>query len=331
MTRDYPLWSVRLLLALLMAFGSEIILWASPTTYGALDWAVRLLAYPLLATLMLDLAQRYRIRDGYDAMVLIAGTSLVQGLLINPRVSWQVLPDSLLTHIIGSQALVLLIVWAVFLAWLRGDRRKYALYQLVAGLWLGMYWGFIMRWQPELRDAFVLIPLTDLLFIAGVPFALIVSFYGLLTASFADDLHADHLLLTPIGWGVALMGIIVIFLLQTIQGAITASAFLLTVALLALCWLILWLRRDVHETSLLEQYLPVTRQFPLWSVLMMLVFAGALMLAYRAPLVTDLAFINQLWLMEIGSFAVGILWLPLVATVIATRAIDRSMRQGWTL
>jgi hypothetical protein len=60
-------------------------------------------------------------------------------------------------------------------------------------------------------------------------------------------------------------------------------------------------------------------------------FATAVYLSYSMPLITDVAFVNQLWLMELGSVAVGILWLPIVATVIATRAMDRYMREGWTL
>ncbi len=329
--RGFGVWTVRLLLGALFLFGSEIILWTNPLEHSALDWFLRIVGYLLIATLTLDIAERYRIRDGYDAMVLLAGTAILHALLINPQISWQNFPDSLLTRIIGADALMQLIVWAVFLAWMRGDIRKYALYQAVAGLWVGIYWGFWMRWTPELRGTFPDIPLSQMAMIAGVVFVGIVVFYYAVTSQFAKDIRSTDLMLTPLEWGIALVIMIALFLAQVAFGYVSVGIFFVTVLLLALCWLILWLRRDAEEDTMLSLFLPLKIQAPWWILLMMVTFAGAVYLTYNAPLITDLAYINQLWLMEVGSFAVGILWLPLVASVIATRAIDIYMREGWTL
>ena len=329
--RGFGVWTVRLLLGALFLFGSEIILWTNPLEHSALDWFLRIVGYLLIATLTLDIAERYRIRDGYDAMVLLAGTAILHALLINPQISWQNFPDSLLTRIIGADALMQLIVWAVFLAWMRGDIRKYALYQAVAGLWVGIYWGFWMRWTPELRGTFPDIPLSQMAMIAGVALVGIVIFYYAVTSQFAKDIRSTDLMLTPLEWGIALVIMIGLFLAQVAFGYVSVGIFFVTILLLALCWLILWLRRDAEEDTMLSLFLPLKIQAPWWILLMIATFAGAVYLTYNAPLITDLAYINQLWLMEVGSFAVGILWLPLVASVIATRAIDIYMREGWTL
>jgi len=56
-------------------------------------------------------------------------------------------------------------------------------------------------------------------------------------------------------------------------------------------------------------------------------FLAACGLAYHLPL-TGNSQINQLWLMEVGFGAVGALWYPLVAAVLAFRAVDEQMRRG---
>lgn len=329
--RSLPIWTVRFLLAALFLFASEIILWTVPIEHSPLEWLIRGFGYLLLATLTLDIAQRYRIRDGFDAMILLAGTALISGLLINPLISWELVPDSLLIRIIGGDALVMLIMWGIFLAWMRGDVRKYWWQQAIGTVWLGIFWGFWMRWTPELNGTFEAIPLNQMFMITGITFTVIVLFYLLVIVQSGKNIEADDVMLTNLEWAIALLVMIVLFLVQAVQQNFGAGAFLVTALVLALCWLILWLRRDAEETSILDTHLPLKMQNPLWIILMMASFVVATYLSYHAPLITDLQYVNQLWLMEIGSFAVGILWLPIVASVIATRAVDRYMREGATI
>lgn len=329
--RSLPVWTVRLLLAALFLFGSDIILWANPLEHSVIDWLIRGIGYLLIAMLTLDVAQRYRIQNGFDAMALITATAVLYSLLVNPLIGWSDFPGTLLTRIIGGDALVMTIMWGIFLAWMRGDVRKYWIYQAIGTGWLGIYWGFWMRWTPELRGTFEAISLEQMYYIAGLLLTVIALFYGLVTAQFSKKLEADDVLLTPLEWLLALMLMIVLFLVQAVFQTISIGAVTVTILLLALCWLILWLRRDEDETSVMELHFPLKMQNPLWIILMMVSFVGAVYVTYNLPLIEDVAYINQLWLMEIGSFAVGILWLPIVATVIATRAIDRYMREGATL
>ena len=50
---------VRLLLAVLLAFGSEVLLWTNPTGRSVLEWLVLLPGYFVLSTALLDLMLRY--------------------------------------------------------------------------------------------------------------------------------------------------------------------------------------------------------------------------------------------------------------------------------
>jgi len=322
---------MRLLLAALLLFGSEIILW-TPPTHSSLDWILRGFGYLALATFTLDIAQRYLIRDGYDGMVLIAATALLHALLINPAVGWAEFPQTLLTRVMGGDALVQMILWGIFLAWLRGDIVKYGVYQAVGGLWLGIFWGFWMRWTPELRGTFEAVSLGQMALIAGSVFGLIVFVYYTITAQAPRQLDPDLFKLTPLEWLIWLLVVIILFLYQTLLGNITGSIFALTVILLMLCWLILWLRRDpVQDDHILTVHLPLRVQSPIWMVLLIVSFSGATYITFNLPLIDDVIYINQLWLMEIGSFGVGLLWLPLVASVIAVRSVDKMMREGWTV
>jgi hypothetical protein len=328
LTVSPPLWLLRLLLATLFFFGSEIVLWQNPLAYSPIEWLIRILGYPLLATLVLDIAQRYRLRDGYDAMVLLAGSALIHSLLINPSEGWADFLGSLLTRIIGAEALTQTILWGVFLALLRGDKRRYAIYSIFGMAWLGLFWGFWMRWTPELRGTFEAVPLETMFAYTGFLLVPIV-LYGVVKI-FAKDLTAPDLLLSPLEWAIALLLLICLFLYQAVIQAVGVGALVTVALIMMVLWAVLWFRRDAKQEAMMEKFLPLRPQAFFWLPLAAFVFAGATYLAYGLPRI-QAAFVDQLWLMEIGFFAVGLLWLPLVASVIAVRGFDRLMREGATL
>lgn len=319
------LWLLRLLLATLLFWGSEIVLWQNPLHYSALEWLIRLLGYPLLATLILDIAQRYRIRDAYDAMLLLAASALLASILINPSEGWADFLGTLLTRIIGAHALTQMILWGIFLCLLRGDIRRYGLYSIFGMAWLGLFWGFWMRWTPELRGSFEPVPL-ETMFIYAALFIMPIVLYWL-TRLFAKELTAPDLLLSPIEWAIAAIIMLCIFLYQAYIQAIGTGALITVALIMTVLWLTLWFRREARQESLMEKFLPLKPQAFYCVPLALLTFVGVTYLAYNLPRI-QAAFVDQLWLMEIGFFAVGLLWLPIVASVIAVRAFDRLMREG---
>jgi hypothetical protein len=328
LTVSPPLWLLRLLLATLLFFGSEIVLWQNPLVYSPIDLLIRIVGYPLLATLILDIAQRYRIRDGYDAMVVLAASALIHSLLINPSEGWADFLGSLLTRIIGAEALTQMILWGVFLTLLRGDVRRYAIYSIFGMAWHGLFWGFWMRWTPELRGSFEAVPLETMFLYAGFLLLPIV-LYGVVKL-FAKDITASDLLLSPLEWAIAAILLTSLFLYQAVIDAVGTGALVTVVIIMTVLWAVLWFRRDAKQESMLEKFLPLKPQAFFWLPLAALAFAGACYIAYGLPRI-QAAFVDQLWLMEFGFFGVGLLWLPIVATVIAVRGFDRLMREGATL
>lgn len=326
LNRSLSIWPLRFLLAALLLFGSEVLLWLNLPDYDLLDWLIRIIAYLVLSTLLIDIAVRYRIRDVYDSMVLFAGYALLHSLLIKPELGWQRIPDTLLTHIIGAEALTALLLWGVFLVFLRGDVRKYH-FLVIGGLfWLGFYWGTWMRWTPELRETFAAINLSQMFMYAGIIFAPVIVFYALSNISTKEHESKDYLL-SPLEWAIAGIILLLLFLYQAILGKITMIMLIITAILITLCWAILWSRREELQISLMEKHFPMKPLNPVWLILFIAVFVGATILAYKLPLV-PLGQFNQLWLMEIGFFGVGTLWLPLVSIVLAMRGMDRAMREG---
>lgn len=321
-------WLLRLLLGTMLFWGSEIVLWQNPLHYSPIEWLIRVVGYLLLATLILDIAQRYRIRDGYDAMVVLAASALLHSILINPGEGWADFLGSLLTRVIGAHALTQTILWGIFLALLRGDVRRYRIYPILGMGWLGLFWGFWMRWIPELRGSFEAIPLETMLLYALIFLIPIVLYW--LSRVFAKNVSAADLLLSPLEWAIAAILMIAVFIYQAAIAAIGTEAVVATFIIMVVLWLILWFRRDAKQDSMLEKFLPLQPQGLLYLPLALLSFMAVAYVAYGLPRI-QASVVDQLWLMEIGFFGVGLFWLPIVASVIAVRAFDRMMREGATL
>ncbi len=73
---------LRLLLAALLAFGSEIGVWTMPTTRSPLDWALLVIGYVALSALLLEIAARYRLRDIFGLMMLAGLYGMLNGLIL---------------------------------------------------------------------------------------------------------------------------------------------------------------------------------------------------------------------------------------------------------
>ena len=76
------IWFYRLLLAVLLLFGSEFLVWLNPFQRPLTDWLLLGVGYLALACLLLDLAVRFRLRNLYDVMVLAAIYGLLSSLLL---------------------------------------------------------------------------------------------------------------------------------------------------------------------------------------------------------------------------------------------------------
>jgi hypothetical protein len=130
---------LRLLMAALLLFGSEILLWIDPPARAFTDWLLLVVGYVALGALVLDLAARYRIRSVYDAMLVIAIYALCAGLLLNPQTALADFPRTFMTRVLGAHGLLGLEMFGLFLALTNGTGRRTRRLLPGSSLWVGFY------------------------------------------------------------------------------------------------------------------------------------------------------------------------------------------------
>ncbi len=318
-------WLLRLSLAALLLFGSDVLLWADIQTRPIEEWLLHGIGYVLLATLLLDVCVRYRIRDVYDGMAAVAIYALIAGLLITPQVSLADFPRTLISRTLGGHNLGAAVGFGIFLVLTAGHLPRYRRV-LVAGMaWTGFYWGTWMRWTPVFSPLFTqAVDLLTMFFYAAVPVAFGLLFFTLARQIKASITPADFKL-SIVGGLFLLLALSLLFIVRVLQSALNMAALGLTLTLVGVCVGILWFRRNEKAPMVLTAHLPPTPLHPLWLLLSGIAFVGMTILGYSLPLVGTLEY-NQLFLMELGYVGVGFLWLPILAGVIAIRGIDYQMR-----
>jgi len=319
-------WTARMLLAVLLIFGCEVLFWTDLQSYSPVDWLVRLVGYSALSVMILDIAARYRIRDIYDAMTILAGFGLLAGTFIAPAETLVEFPLRLATRGLGGYALLGIEMFGLWLVLTAGNRALYRFRLIAVAAWIGFYWGVWMRWQPELRSFFPAVDLVTMLVIAGGFTLVILLMYAFFLRS-SETLTPEHLKLPDTAWLFLLLPLALLFLYHALNNRYPLGALAFVAVMLVVCWSILWFRREDEGKTLLDEHLPPTGLSFLWIALAIIVFVGATIFAYSLPLV-GFGEYNQLWLMELGFFALGILWLPLIAVVVATRGVDFLLRSG---
>lgn len=318
-------WGVRLLLAVLLFFSSEVWLWQDVLNHTPLDWVIRLVGYVALATLMLDFAVRYRIRNVYDAMALAAFYALLNALLITPQFTLTDFPQSILNRVLGGHALVGLEMFGLVLVLTRGDHPRFRRGLILAALALGSYWGILMRWMPELGMLFGEVNLSEVFSVMGVVWLIALIIYFVLRQT-KVALQPTDLKLSLIELLVLLLVLIGLFLVQAVQKTIDLPQMGLIGLLALICWLELWFQHDEKGRMLFDDHFPITPLPILWIALAIVLFIGSMLLMYNTPLVGNEVY-NQYWFAEVGFFVFGTLWIPTFTTAVATRAMDRQMRR----
>jgi hypothetical protein len=326
MTEPMRLWGVRLWLGALFLFGSEILLWIDVPSLTAGDWLLRAASYTLLAVLILDLAVRFRIRDVYDTMALLAIYALLAGLLVTPASSFVDFPRTLVTRVLGAHGLTGIEMFGWLLAFTAAGNSRINRLLLPAAAWNGFYWGTWMRWMPEFNPTFAAINLPQMLAAAGVAFG-ITHGIGWLATRWAATAPAHGFRLSPPGFLLLAAAGVALLALQLLRGFITGPVLVATVLLVLLAYAILWYRRETKEPMLLDAHFPAAPRSSLWALAAAAAFVAFTLIAYHLPLAGNDR-INQLWLMEIGFGAVGVLWFPLCGVVLAFRSFDRQMRMN---
>jgi hypothetical protein len=305
---------LRLLLAVVMGFGSEILLWPNPLERPPLDWLLLIVGGALLAVVTLDLLARYQVHDLFGVLVVAGVYGLLLGMVVNPQFALVDVPRTFLTRVLGMYSLMGAQMIGLFLALTSGGRCYRGL--LTGTVILGLSWGIWVRWFPVLNEPPAPAVSLPLMLLAGAVGAALVLLA--LWAARASAAPVHGLQLGRRDWLVVGGGLLVLLAYQVSQSRVPLDWLLVAGLLLGGCWLILWFRLRERPFILLDAALPV-RPLPAGRLAGILVLFGALAVtAYNIPLI-EVEGINQQTLIALGFTAYGLAWLPTVALVLGAR------------
>ncbi len=316
-------WSVRLMLAALLAFASEIVLWTNPPARTPLDWIMLALGYPALSALLLEIAARYRLRDAFGVLTLAGVYGMLNGLILNPDSALIDVPRTLITRAMGAHAAAGLVALALFLALTGGKprSRRGLIVMIVLALGIGVAWGTWARWSPLVFSNQPETELWLLLLYAGIGVGLIALALFLTRRVPAAPLD---LRLDARGWAFTLIvlgGLLVIHLLQSEIDALSLS---IIVTLTVFSVMIIWFQKRSKGATLLDGIGSRPPSARLMAVVMV-AFALAGAVGYSLPRGSEAAS-DPLALISALFTAFGLIWLPAVSIVLGARAFSRQAR-----
>src|SRR5689334_22084263 len=142
-------WPARVLLALVLMFGSEILVWTNPPGRPIWEWLLLIPGYLALSAVLLDFIVRYRVRDLFGALLLTGIYSLASALVLNPTSTLNDLPRTLFTRVMGAHGLIAAEMIGLFLALTSGGQQSRR--NLLSGcVVVGLAWGiWVKTWPVE--------------------------------------------------------------------------------------------------------------------------------------------------------------------------------------
>ena len=315
-------WSLRLLLAALLFFCSEILLWTNPPGRNLLDWLLLLFGYVALSALLLEIAARYRLRDVYGLLMLAGVYGMANGLILNPQSALIDVPRTLLTRAMGAHAFAGLIGLTLFFGLANGNlrSRRTLIVALILAMIVGIGWGTWAHWSPVEFAALSESTPGILALVTGIGIVLI----GL--ALFAVQRCAQpapHLRLEARGWAFTLLTLVILLVIHLLQGAVDLLSLVVIITLSVFSIMIIWFQERKKGATLLDH---LARKRPAWGSLALIIvgfgLAGAVGYGLpRGDMDTDpLALISALFT------AYGLIWLPAVSIVLGARAFSRQSR-----
>jgi hypothetical protein len=309
-------WIVRGLLAGLLLFVSEIVLWTDPAGRAPVEWPLLAVGYLALAALLLDFAARYRLRDVFSLLALAGIYGLLNSLALNPQTALADVPRTWATRVLGAHTLVGFGALLLFLL-LTSAR--------INRLWLaaplaGVLWGIWVRGLPAFTDIAAEPATLPVLLIAGGLVLVVVILLNRLAVGRVQRL--PDLTLRPVEWlpVSVLLGVLIL-----LNGAHIGMASLLVLLVLAgYCWLLLWFQQRTEGATLLDASMPPKAPSTFALAALAGLYLGAAAIAHSLPFAGDPGPFSLL----IGLFAAfGLVWLPTVSLVLGVRSYRRLSRQ----
>jgi hypothetical protein len=320
----YPAFITRLLLAALLLFGAEVLVWNNPTGKSAVDWALALPGYLVLSIVLLDFIVRYRVRDLFGVLVLAGIYSLSAALIISPQSSFVDMPRTLVTRVMGAYALLATEMIGVFLALTGGSQGRAQRFLLIGCGIVGLAWGFWVKGWP-LDAGYADVSLATMLVYGLVGLALIGVIGRYAAAVSPDEMTIEALRLSRPGWGAMVIAAGTLLVIRLVRGEIETSALILTGLLLVLSWGIIWFRGRTKGPTLLDGRVPVRFPALLSFLTAAVVFMATGIFTYNLPAI-NVGVVTPVTVIGLGFTAYGLAWLPTVSLVLGARAYLRQFR-----
>lgn len=313
----------RLLLAALLLFGSEILFWLNPDGRPIADWLLLIPGYIVISALLLDLLARFRVRDLFGALILTGLYGLLASLLLNPQTAFADMPRTFITRVVGAHALLGLEMFGLFLALTGGERPSLRRSLFIGCLFIGLSWGFWVRWwPPDAGYGLVTLPMVLAYGAAGLLLIVVLLFASVrVTLLTVDDLR-----LSRRGWSVVLIVLLALAAVRLLRTELPVEPSLLALLLIGLCLVMLWFRRRAGGRTLLDGHIPVVPPPLITLLLAAALFLVSAVAAYQLPLI-EVAGVNQLLLIGVGFTAYGVAWLPAVSLALGLQAYLRQIQK----
>lgn len=130
-------WLRRLLLAVCLFFGGEVLLWTD-VTRPLWGWPLVALGYVAAAALLIDFIRRFRVYELFGLLVLAGLYAVLAGGLLNPETTLIELPRTFVSRVMGAQFVAGALGFGLFFWLLRPARLRpfgLALAAIGGGLW----------------------------------------------------------------------------------------------------------------------------------------------------------------------------------------------------
>lgn len=314
----------RLVLGVLLLTGLELLPWAAPAARGPLEWPLLLAGYTALAALLLELAARMRMRDGFGVLALAGLAGAASAVLFNPAYALSNPPVSWFTRALGISTLGALIALLLFLRLGRPLSRRGIVLALLLAAPLGAVWGYWARWSPQAADAFAAPTPPETIVLAGA-LAVLALGMALGLAGRLRGAEAFEGRMPGLALSLLLLALLALLVWRIFSETVDpASAIALALASLMGLAVLYYQKRD-KGLMLLDRLTALPP--PGWLAWAVPVAALALAGAWLgAGLARGEPENDALTMMAAGITAFGFLWLPGVALVIAARAFNRRAR-----
>lgn len=311
----------RLLLALLLGFSAEILMWAGAANRSATDSLLVVLGLAAASLILFDIMVRWHVRDLYGVAALGGLFALSYITLFNPIAPTRDIELALLIDVMGGQALLAMGVLLLFFV-LSGTAQRWAWLGLPLGGFIGACWGVWMRWAAISGDWGARpVTLEAMLLIGGGVWVMIA-----ITAWVCQrvaPIAADSL---QMGAYEALFagGVVILALYRQFdEQRIDVPIYLVFSGLGAICTAMLWSRKDSYFTWIPDPWQPKPAWLPfILTGVLFLLAAGT---TFSLP-PTETDSLSLFDAIRLGFALFGLLWLPGLALLLGLKAILRDIQ-----